>query len=124
MHRLLAMLAVLTVASSLQGGGQESIVKRCEFGKPHVQPDDSQPIPSQLKIPHAPKTARHVGCFATFSKKSTMVDVVRKCGIPDKHQGSGAYIFVYYMADCSVVSIRTPDLQHLTINHESKRLMQ
>ena len=46
-----------------------------------------------------------------------MVDVVRKCGIPDKHEGSGVYIFVYYMADCSMVSVGTTDLQQLGISH-------
>ena len=117
MCRFLARLAVLTVASCLQGRGQDSIVNRCEFGKLSARPDDSQPIPPQLKIPHAPKTARQVGCFTRFSKKSTMIDVVRKCGIPDKHQGSGVYIFVYYMADCSTVSVGTSDLQRLGISY-------
>ena len=117
MHRFLAMLAVLAVSSCLQGRGQESIVKRCEWGKLSAHPEDSQPIPPQLQIPHAPKTARQVGCFTSFSKKSTMVDVVRKCGVPDKHLGSGVYIFVYYMTDCSTVSIGTADLQQLGISH-------
>jgi len=46
-----------------------------------------------------------------------MIDVVRKCGIPDKHVGSGVYIFVYYINDCSTVSVGTPDLRHLGISH-------
>jgi hypothetical protein len=45
-----------------------------------------------------------------------MIDVVRKCGLPDKHMGSGVYIFVYYMNDFSTVSVGTPDLQHLGIS--------
>ncbi len=46
-----------------------------------------------------------------------MTDVVRKCGVPDKHLGSGVYIFVYYMNDCSMVGVATGDLQHLRITH-------
>jgi hypothetical protein len=46
-----------------------------------------------------------------------MLDVVKKCGIPDKHTGSGVYILVYYMNDCSTVSVSTPDLKRLAISH-------
>lgn len=46
-----------------------------------------------------------------------MTDVVQKCGIPDVHLGSGRYIFVYYLNDCSVVSVSTGDLQRLEITH-------
>lgn len=42
-----------------------------------------------------------------------MFDVVRKCGIPDEHQGSGIYIFVYHLNDGSKISIGTPDLKKL-----------
>jgi hypothetical protein len=69
--------------------------------------EDNQPIPEQLKIPNAPKTAREVSCFVSLNKKSAMADVVSKCGVPDRHLGSGVYIFVYYMNDCSTVSIST-----------------
>ena len=55
--------------------------------------------------------------IASFKKNSTMLDVVRKCGIPDKHAGSGIYIFVYYMNDCSTVTVGTPDLKRLGIRH-------
>ena len=44
-----------------------------------------------------------------------MVDVIKKCGIPDKHAGSGIYIFFYYMNDCSTVTVGTPDLKRLRI---------
>jgi len=46
-----------------------------------------------------------------------MLDVVRKCGVPHKHAGSGIYIFVYYMNDCSTVTVGTPDLKRLGITH-------
>jgi hypothetical protein len=42
-----------------------------------------------------------------------MTDVVRKCGVPDEHQGSGIYIFLYDMNDGSVVVIGTADLKGL-----------
>jgi hypothetical protein len=72
-----------------------------------------QPMPEQLKVPNAPKTARDVRCFRTFTAKSAMTDVVRKCGVPDEHQGSGIYIFLYDMNDGSVVVIGTADLKRL-----------
>jgi hypothetical protein len=110
-----AMLSVVVLSSCIQLLAQKSIVERCETTPP--RPYDNQPIPEQLKIPDAPKTARRVSCFTQFNKNTTMLDVVRKCGIPDKHMGSGGYIFGYYMADCSTVSISTPDLKRLGISH-------
>jgi hypothetical protein len=82
---------------------------------------DSQPMPEQFEIPDAPKTARQVGCFTSFKKDSTMLDVVRKCGVPDKHAGSGIYIFAYYMNDCSTVTVGTPDLKRLGIRHVKQK---
>jgi len=74
-------------------------------------------MPPQIMLPDAPKTAQQVSCFRSFTQNTTMIDVVRKCGLPDKHMGSGVCIFVYYMDDCSTVSVGTPDLQHLGISH-------
>jgi hypothetical protein len=114
MRKLAAMLIVLFLSSCCQLAAQETIVERC---KAPSDPFVNQPIPEQLKIPDAAKTARQVSCFTSFKKDSTMLDVVKKCGIPDKHAGSGIYIFVYYMNDCSTVSVGTPDLKRLGIRH-------
>jgi hypothetical protein len=47
-----------------------------------------------------------------------MIDVVRKCGTPDDHQGSGIYIFLYDMDDGSLVVVGTGDLKRLLyMNH-------
>jgi len=98
--------------------GNQAIENNCESLKSASQrPEDNQPIPKQLKIPNAPKTAREVSCFESLNKNSTMHNVVTKCGVPDKHLGSGVYIFSYYMNDCSVVSVSTPDLQRLVMKH-------
>jgi len=78
-------------------------------------------MPEQFNIPDAPRTARQVSCFRSFKKDSTMLDVVRKCGIPDRHAGSGIYIFGYIMADCSTVSVGTPDLKRLRISHVKEK---
>ena len=57
-------------------------------------------------------------CFASFTKMTSMKDVVRKCGIPDEHHGSGIYIFLYDMNDGSVVVVGTADLNQLIyVNH-------
>jgi hypothetical protein len=112
------LLLVLILCFCAEVFGQQSIPDRCEalLAAP-PRPEGNQPIPEQLKIPEAPKTARQVSCFRSFSRNSTMIDVVRKCGVPDKHMGSGVYLFGYYMTDCSTVSIATPDLRHLGINY-------
>jgi hypothetical protein len=80
---------------------------------PRYMTDISQPIPEQLKIPDAPKTARVLAPFHKIQPKMTMVDVVKLCGIPDEHQGSGIFIFIYHLRDGSVVAIGTSDLKHL-----------
>jgi hypothetical protein len=114
MRKLHVVLTVLVFSCCLQLAAQETIAERCHAPR---APFDNQPMPEQFKIPDAPKTARRVSCFTSFKKDSTMLDVVRKCGIPDKHAGSGIYIFVYYMNDCSTVSVGTPDLKRLGITH-------
>jgi hypothetical protein len=115
MRTLSATLTVLVLFSCFQLSAQKSIVEKCETTPP--RPYDNQPIPEQLKIPDPPKTAREASCFTSFDKNSTMPDVVRKCGIPDRHMGSGIYIFVYYMSDCSTVSVGTSDLKRVGIRH-------
>jgi hypothetical protein len=87
-------------------------------GLPRYMTDIPQPIPEEIKPPDTPKTVRNVECFRSFTNKSTMIDVVRKCGIPDEHQGSGIAIFVYDMDDGSLVVVGTADLKRLLyMNH-------
>jgi hypothetical protein len=97
---------------------KKTVAERC--GAPR-DPFDSQPMPEQFYITDYPKTARQVSCFTSFKKNSTMFDVVRKCGIPDRHAGSGIYIFAYYMNDCSTVTVGTPDLRQLAIKHVKQK---
>jgi hypothetical protein len=97
---------------------QKTVAGRC--GAPR-NPFDNQPMPEQFYILDSPKTARQVSCFTSFKKDSTMFDVVRKCGIPDRHAGSGIYIFAYYMNDCSIVTVGTPDLKRIGIRHVKQK---
>lgn len=97
---------------------KNTIAGRC--GAPR-SPSDNQPMPEQFYALDFPKTARRVSCFTSFEKDSTMFDVVRKCGIPDRHVGSGIYIFAYYMNDCSIVTVGTPDLKRLGIRHVKQK---
>jgi hypothetical protein len=116
--RFLPLLVVFSLCFCLKVFGQQSIPGKCETLTPFPpHSEDNQPIPEQLKIPEAPKTARQVSCFRPFNRNSTMIDVVRKCGVPDKHMGSGVYLFGYYMTDCSTVAIATSDLRHLEISY-------
>ena len=82
---------------------------------------ENQALPDDLKNPDAPNTARQVACFASLKQNPTMRDVVKKCGAPDQHAGSGVYIFVYYMEDCSTVIVNTPDLKSLNISHVNRK---
>jgi hypothetical protein len=118
MCSLHAVLAVLVFSCCLRLPAQETIPERCRA--PHDR-FDNQPMPEQFEISDTPTTARQVSCFASFKKNSSMLDVVRKCGIPDKHAGSGIYIFVYYMNDCSIVTVGTPDLRRLGIGHVKQK---
>src|SRR5215831_849449 len=86
--------ALLLICFGAQGQ-DESKPHRNVKGLPRYMTDIPQPIPEQIKLHDAPKTARNVECFRSFTHKSAIIDVVRKCGIPDEHQGSGIYIFLY-----------------------------
>ncbi len=118
MNRVLrVLLTAPAILICLQSTAQQTLADKCKTLTSSTRRDDSQPMPPQIMLPDAPKTAQQVSCFRSFTQNTTMIDVVRKCGLPDKHMGSGVYIFVYYMDDCSTVSVGTPDLQHLGISH-------
>jgi len=118
MRTIHRVLTVLVFSSCLQLQAQKTIIERCRAPR---DPYDNQVMPEEFKSPETPKTAREVGCFASFKKDSMMIDVVRKCGIPDQHTGSGIWIFVYYMNDCSTVTVGTPDLKRLAIRHVKQK---
>ncbi len=105
------------------GNVRESLAKKTVAGKCGAPRDSfgNQVMPEEFYAFESPETARDVSCFTSFQKDATMIDVVRKCGIPDRHTGSGVYIFVYYMSDCSIVTVGTPDLKRISIRHAKKR---
>jgi hypothetical protein len=80
---------------------------------PRYMTDIQQPIPNELKMPGTPDTARKADCFRGFTGSNSVFDVVRKCGVPDEHQGSGLFIFIYDMDDGSVVAMGTSDLKRI-----------
>lgn len=118
MSKLHPALTVLVFLFCVQLAARETIGDRCHAPRDSF---DNQPMPEQFKIPDVPKTAREISCFMSFKRESAMVDVVKKCGIPDLHAGSGIYIFVYYMNDCSTVSVGTLDLKRLAIKHVKQK---
>jgi hypothetical protein len=111
----------LTKTVSLQGliccgadaGQSGRKPRRTITGLPRYMTDIPQAIPDEIKLPDAPETARTIRCFRSFTSNSAMTDVVKKCGIPDEHQGSGIWIFLYDMEDGSVVAVGTADLKRL-----------
>lgn len=81
----------------------------------------SYPLPREIMLPDAPKTARDIAPFRSLRRTMAMVDVVRKCGLPDEHHGSGIYIFVYRLQDGSSVGIGTSNLKCLLyVRHVDK----
>jgi hypothetical protein len=112
-QHLLASGVILLFCVSAVAQQPETKPRRSVTGLPRYMTDIPQPIPEQIKLPVAPKTARTVQCFASFTPKSAMTDVVSKCGIPDEHQGSGIFIFLYDMDDGTLVAVGTPDLKRL-----------
>jgi len=111
-HLAIAYSALLLVCIVAQGQNEIKPQRKVK-GLPRYMTNIPQPIPDELKLPGAPKTVRDVECYTSFTKSSTMHEVVRKCGIPDEHQGSGIYIFLFDMTDGSVVAVGTADLKHL-----------
>ena len=86
-------------------------------------------LPPQLRMPDAPATAREITPFLSTTRNMTMRDVVSRCGLPDEHQGSGIYIFIYHLNDGSTVAIGTGDLnrllyvQHINSSNETVDLL-
>src|SRR5579862_3684950 len=104
--------AVLLACFGAQGQNEPKPHRHVK-GLPRYMTDIPQPIPEQIKPHDAPKTARNVEWFRSFTHESAMIDVVKKCGVPDEHQGSGIYIFLYDMDDGSLVAVGTANLKKL-----------
>ena len=94
--------------------------RRTVTGLPRYMTDMFQPVP---EFSGAPQTVRTVDCFRSFTEGNSMVDVARKCGPPDEHQGSGISIFIYDMDDGSIVAVGTTDLEHglMYVQHNSRK---
>jgi hypothetical protein len=113
----LAVVLLLSCDRAVQMRSSEEVQDR-KTNNPggQVAPSQNQEIsgiPNELRLPGTPDTARETDCFRRFSNRSSMADVVKKCGLPDEQLGSGIAIFVYHMRDGSTVSVGTPDLKRL-----------
>ena len=104
---------ILILCSSALARQADTEPRRTVTVLPRYMTDIPQAIPDEIKVPDAAKTARDIRCFSSFTSNSAMTDVVRRCGIPDEHQGSGIYIFLYVMQDGSVVAAGTGNLKRL-----------
>jgi len=110
---IMAPLAEKAIEKAV-GVTEKPLADRVEYRwLPGYMRDQSQAIPAQLKVSNAPAKARRIEAFQSLTREMTMTDVVRRCGLPDEHQGSGIYIFIYHQEDGSMVAIGTPDLNRL-----------
>src|SRR3989440_5379366 len=60
-----------------------------------------------------PPTARTIEAFHRLKPQMSMKQVIDICGVPDEDTGSGIHIYVYKLADGSLVRIGTPDKKRL-----------
>src|SRR3989440_9665242 len=60
-----------------------------------------------------PPTARTIEVFHRLKPQMSMKQVIDICGVPDEDIGSGIHIYVYKLADGSLVRIGTPDKKRL-----------
>jgi len=60
-----------------------------------------------------PSTARAIEAFRRIQPQMSMEQIIEICGVPDEDIGSGIHIYVYKLADGSLVRIGTPDKKRL-----------
>ena len=77
-----------------------------------------------------PPTARTIEVFHRIKPHMSMKQVIDICGVPDEDIGSGIHIYVYKLADGSLVRIGTPDkkrliyVAHVLPNGEARSIIQ
>jgi len=64
-------------------------------------------------FPDAPAKTQSSECFRFVTHKTPVHSVIQKCGRPEDDIGSGVHIFVWYLADGTVVYIDTPYLERI-----------
>jgi hypothetical protein len=84
------------------------------FGTASAQSSNSNlPVKSFISQPlNAGKSfskPRTIKMFRRIKRQMSMKQIIRLCGEPDKDIGSGIHIYVYKLADGSVVQVGTPD---------------
>ncbi|PYU78355.1 MAG: hypothetical protein DMG50_27875 [Acidobacteria bacterium] len=80
--------------------------------KGRARPHSSESI-AKAMFPGAPQKAQSVDCFRGFNHNTPVGTVVQRCGSPDEEVGSGVYIFVWHLADGSMVTLNTPYLSRI-----------
>src|SRR2546423_3106483 len=77
-----------------------------------------------------PPTTRTIEAFRRTKPQMSMKQVIDICGVPDEDIGSGIHIYVYKLADDSLVRIGTPDkkrliyVAHVLPNGEARSIIQ
>ncbi len=82
-----------------------------------------------FQITHTSET-RTIKVFRSIKRRMSMKEVIRLCGEPDKDIGSGIHIYIYKLADGSVVRVGTPDdkrimyVVHVAANGKERYLLR
>jgi len=104
-------LALETNAGTARSNKVAVTIDASKIGQPSEQ--ETPEAIAKAMFPNAPDNKRDINCFRSLTVKSSVNDVVQKCGRPDEELGSGLYIFVWHMPDGSAVSIGTPYLERI-----------
>ncbi|MDQ3712162.1 MAG: hypothetical protein M3388_08095 [Acidobacteriota bacterium] len=73
---------------------------------------------------------RTIEMFRRIKRRMSMKQVIELCGEPDKDIGSGIHIYVFALADGSVVRVGTPDderimyVVHMLANGKERYLLR
>src|SRR5438067_6794354 len=84
----------------------------------------------QALAQRTPPTARTIEVFHRIKRQMSMKQVIDICGVPDEDIGSGIHIYVYKLADGSLLRIGTPDkkrliyVAHVLPNGEARSIIQ
>ena len=81
------------------------------------------------QITHTSKTCT-IKAFRSIKRRTSMKEVIRLCDEPDKDIGSGIHIYLYKLADGSLVQVGTPDdkqimyVMHVAANGKKRYLLK
>ncbi len=69
--------------------------------------------PMERMFPYAAKKTTTTDCFRSFSRRTSVYQVVQACGRPDDDPCSGLYCFVWHLEDGNTIWLGTPYMERI-----------